>query len=45
MNQRQRVRESWVACIVRAIRLGDGDAAYRLTVGMVRRLRDFGFPL
>jgi hypothetical protein len=37
-----RVVRSWLIVIVRAIELGDGDAAYRLTRGLVRRLREFG---
>lgn len=32
--------ESWAYAIQAAIRLGDANAAYRLTVGLVRRLRE-----
>jgi len=31
---------SWSDCVRRAITLGDADAAYRLTVAFVRRLRE-----
>lgn len=34
------VRESWMQAITRAIELGDANAAYKLTVAYVRRLRD-----
>jgi hypothetical protein len=37
-----RVVRSWLFVIERAIALGDGDAAYRLTRGLVRRCREFG---
>lgn len=43
-NQR-RVRISWIIAVTRAIQLGDRDAAYRLTVAYVRRLREIGATL
>ncbi len=33
---------SWSAAIRRAIALGEATAAYRLTVDLVRRLRELG---
>lgn len=46
MTRSQRiVVRSWIACIEAAIRLGDRDAAFHLTVGYVRRLREVGVPL
>jgi hypothetical protein len=33
---------SWKFSIVRAIQLHDADAAYRLTVGLMQRLRELG---
>jgi len=38
----RRIRDSWFAAIRSAIALGDGDAAFNLTVHLVRRLRDLG---
>lgn len=39
---RRAVKQSWRLAIQRAIALGDADAAYRLTVGFVQRLRELG---
>jgi hypothetical protein len=36
------VINSWTACIWHAIQLGNDDAAYRLTIGLVRRCRELG---
>lgn len=36
------VRDSWLRTIRAAIILGEADAAYRLTVAYVRRLRELG---
>jgi hypothetical protein len=36
------IRARWVASIQRAIALGEEEAAYRLTVALVRRLRELG---
>lgn len=33
---------SWTSTIVRAIQLGEADAAYHITVAYVRRLREAG---
>lgn len=38
----RRIRISWLKSIARAIQLGESDAAYNLTVGFVRRLREVG---
>jgi len=35
-----RIAESWASTIRRAIELGEGDAARRITIGLVRRLRE-----
>lgn len=43
--ERRIVVRSWIACIEAAIRLGDRDAAFHLTVGYVRRLREIGVAL
>lgn len=46
MTRSQRaVRQSWVATIRAAIRLGEDEAAYRLTIGYLRRLREVGVVL
>jgi hypothetical protein len=42
---RGRVVRSWSTATRRAIELGDGDAAYRLTVAFVGRLRELGAPV
>lgn len=39
---RGRVVRAWTTTIKRAIELGDDDAAYRVTVAFVRRLRELG---
>jgi uncharacterized protein (DUF2267 family) len=39
-REHRRIRDAWVAIVRRAIALGDADAAYRLTVALVRRLRE-----
>ena len=36
------IKRSWVQVIQHAIQRGDADAAYRLTIGYVRRLREIG---
>jgi hypothetical protein len=36
------IRDHWVGAIQRAIVLGEEDAAYRLTVALLRRLRELG---
>jgi hypothetical protein len=36
------IKHSWVMVIRHAIGAGDADAAYRLTIGYVRRLREIG---
>jgi hypothetical protein len=33
---------SWSDCIRRAIVLGEGDAAYKITVNFVHRLKELG---
>jgi hypothetical protein len=38
----RRVRLSWLFAIRRAIQLGDANAARRLTIGLVHRLRELG---
>lgn len=41
MRQQTRIIvESWVQAIRRAIDIGEADAAYRLTRGLVARLRE-----
>jgi hypothetical protein len=42
MLLKQAVIKSWLATIEAAIRLGDVEAAGRLTVAYVRRLREIG---
>lgn len=37
-----RIRQSWMQSILAAVCLGLPDAAYRLTVAYVRRLREAG---
>jgi hypothetical protein len=37
---RARIVASWADVVRRAITLGEADAAYRLTVGAVRRCRE-----
>jgi hypothetical protein len=41
-REQQRIAMSWLTTIRRAIELGDGDAAYRLTRGYVARLVEIG---
>jgi hypothetical protein len=36
------IKRSWVMVIRCAIAAGDADAAYRLTIGYLRRLREIG---
>ena len=36
------IKHSWVMVIRHAISQGDADAAYRLTIGYLRRLRELG---
>lgn len=36
------IRDSWTRTVRRAIELGDADAAYRLTLGFLQRLRELG---
>jgi hypothetical protein len=38
--RRTRIAEKWSTSIRRAIELGEADAAYRLTVALVRRLNE-----
>ena len=38
----RRIVDAWSAAIRRAIALGDGESAWRLTIGLVRRLRELG---
>ena len=38
----RRIRISWIIAVTRAIQLGEADAAYKLTVAFVRRLREVG---
>jgi len=42
-REHRRIVQSWLDAIVRAMQLGDGDAAYRLTRGLVRRCGEIGF--
>jgi hypothetical protein len=42
MRRRTEIVDSWRACVVAAVRLGDADAAYRLARAFVRRLREIG---
>lgn len=39
-REHRAIRDSWATVIMRAIDLGDADAAYRLTIGLVRRLHE-----
>jgi hypothetical protein len=45
MRLHRQIRDSWVDTVCTAIAFGDGDAAYRLTVALVRRLRELGYGL
>jgi hypothetical protein len=41
--EHHRIIDSWCWSVRQAIAFGDERAAYRLTVGFVRRLRELGF--
>jgi hypothetical protein len=43
--EHRRILDAWVDVIHRAILLGDADAARNLTMGLVQRLRELGYPV
>lgn len=42
-SPRDRIVDSWVRAIRRAIEVGNADAAYRITVGLYRRMVERGW--
>jgi hypothetical protein len=41
-REHHRILDSWLRSLRCAIEMGDADAGYRLTLGLVRRLREIG---